>query len=102
MFINYIEDLSKQTPESVYVPTFSNFFGYNDRFAYGGSEVMDVYNDRFDMVDQCPEFHPESMLKYCLDSQGISVKDTEARFLTIRKNGEFVYPIFEERFGDKV
>lgn len=99
MFFNNIEDLTTLNPDKIYIPKFSNFFGYNDRFAFGGSHVMDIYNNRFNDIDTFPEFHPESMLKFCLDSKNIAVERTNLHFFTVRNNG-YVYPVTEERFGD--
>lgn len=99
MFNNSIEDLTNLNPDSIYIPKFSNFFGYNDRFAFGSSSVMDVYNNRIDRIDECPDFHPESILKYCLDTSNVKINRTNVNFFTVRPN-ELVYPTFEERFGD--
>ena len=99
MFFNPIENLNSLDPNSIYIPKFSNFFGYNDRFAFGGSGLMDVYNNRFNSIDNFPEFHPESMLKYCLDNASIKVNRTNIHFYTARKD-KFIYPVYEERFGD--
>jgi hypothetical protein len=99
MFFNDIEDLSTLDPNKIYIPKFSNFYGYNDRFAFGGSEAMDVYNNRFHYIDTFPEFHPESMLKYCLDINKIPVERTNSHFFTVRNTG-YVYPVLEDRFGD--
>lgn len=99
MFINGIEDLSILNPDCIYIPKFSNFFGYNDRFAFGGSAVMDIYNNRFDRIDECPEFHPETILKYCLDTSYVTINRTSATFFTVRPH-ELVYPTVQEQFGD--
>lgn len=99
LFLNGIEDLTNLNPDNIYIPKFSNFFGYNDRFAFGGSNVMDVYNNRLDRIDECPDFHPESILKFCLDSANIGISRTSAEFYTVRLN-EYIYPTYEERFGD--
>ncbi len=60
---------------------------------------MDVYNNRLDRIDECPDFHPESILKFCLDSANIGISRTSAEFYTVRLN-EYIYPTYEERFGD--
>lgn len=99
MFNNNIEDLTNLNPDRIYIPKFSNFFGYNDRFAYGSSELMDIYNNRLDMVDICPDFHPESILKYCLDSRQVKIDRTGVDFYTVRPN-DLVYPYYNPEFGD--
>jgi hypothetical protein len=41
-----IEDLRTQDPEKIHIPWFNNFKGLNDRFAFGGPRVMDIYSIR--------------------------------------------------------
>lgn len=103
-FFSDIEDLATIDPNAIYIPTFCNYWGYQDRFAFGGSEVMDVYHDKLALVDVCCAeggiFHPESMLKWVIDRAGVPVKRTEIVFDTLRKNGDRIRPSWEACYGD--
>jgi hypothetical protein len=46
LFHKPIEDLSTLDPNFLYVPNFDNHRGLNDRFAFGGPEIMDVYSNK--------------------------------------------------------
>lgn len=95
-FHNDLEDLAECDPACLYVPTFHNFFGLNDRFAFGGYEVMKVYMNRLDNMDEYIAaggiFHPESHLKWTMERAGIKVKRTQILFDLVRKTGEHVKP----------
>lgn len=95
-FHNDMEDLKDCDPNCLYVPTFHNFFGLNDRFAFGGYEVMKVYMNRLDNMDEYIAaggiFHPESHLKWTMERAGIKVKRTQILFDLVRKTGEHVKP----------
>lgn len=77
-FGSRIEDLSRCKPECIYLPGHDNWGGYNDRFAFGGSQLMNTYSSRFLAFSQLamlPEgFHPERLLKYFLDSRCVPVE----------------------------
>lgn len=95
-FHSNIEDLSKCDPNAVYVPTFHNFFGLNDRFAFGGYDAMKVYCERLDTMDDYIAaggvFHPESHLKWALSQGGIPFLRTSVTFDLIRANGQRIKP----------
>lgn len=95
-FHNNIEELSECDPRAVYVPTFHNFFGLNDRFAFGGYDVMKVYHERLDTMDEYIAaggvFHPESHLKWVLATAGIPFLRTKVTFDLIRGNGQRIKP----------
>ncbi|MDD2763130.1 MAG: hypothetical protein PHE83_04030 [Opitutaceae bacterium] len=105
-FFSDIEDLAACDPSAVYLPTFCNYWGYQDRFAFGGVRAMDAYHDKCALVDTCMAaggvFHPESILKWAIDHAGVPVKRTEILFDTLRKNGSRIRPVWEERYGDVV
>jgi len=86
------------------VPTFSNYWGYQDRFAFGGSAAMDVYHDKLRLLDEFVAgggiFHPETILKWVLDRAGTPVQRTGVVFDTVRKNGERLRPVWHETYGD--
>lgn len=105
-FHNDIEDLRKCDPACLYVPTFHNFFGLNDRFAFGGYDVMKVYMNRLDTMDDYIAaggvFHPESHLKWVMARAGIEVKRTRILFDLVRKDGTHVKPQWNHdcNYGD--
>jgi len=64
--------------ESIYVPLADNFGGYNDRFAVGPRNLMEVYMNRLDYWmsennDETFTTHNETNLKNHLDNHNISV-----------------------------
>lgn len=95
-FHNDIENLNDCDTSCVYVPTFHNFYGLNDRFAFGGYEAMKVYCNRLDTMDDYIAaggiFHPESHLKWVMERAGIEVRRTQILFDLVRKNGTHVKP----------
>lgn len=95
-FHNDIENLRDCDPTAVYVPTFHNFYGLNDRFAFGGYEAMRVYCNRLDNMDQYIAlgnvFQPESHLAWSLMQNCITVKCTRVLFDLVRKGGKHVKP----------
>ncbi len=105
-FYSDMEDLAACDASSAYVPTFSNYYGYQDRFAFGGPVAMDAYHDKFRLLDAYVEqggiFHPETLLKWALDRAGVTVRRTEVIFDTLRKNGLRKRPAWEARFGDQI
>lgn len=105
-FYSDVEELASCDPSAVYLPTFSNYYGYQDRFAFGGPAAMDAYHDKFSLLDTCMAengiFHPESMLKWALDRAGTPVKRTAILFDTLRKNGYLKRPVWSAKYGDIV
>lgn len=93
-FHNDIEDLRDCDPAAVYVPTFHNFHGLNDRFAFGGYEAMRVYCNRIDTLDEYiaigGPFQPESHLRWAM--RNFMVRRTRVLFDLVRKNGQHVKP----------
>jgi hypothetical protein len=103
-FFSDIESLADCDPSAIYVPTFCNYWGYQDRFAFGGPKAMDVYHEKFDLIDAYIAtggiFHPESMLKWMIDRDGTPVKRTSILFDTLRKNGSRIRPDWQTVYGD--
>jgi len=105
-FHNDIEDFADCDPACIYVPTFHNFYGLNDRFAFGGYEAMKVYCNRLDTMDEYIAsggiFHPESHLKWTLQRAGIEVKRTQILFDLVRRGGLHVKPQWnhDANYGD--
>ena len=97
----------KKNPESprkeaIYIPRFSNFWGYNDRFAFGGYDMMKTYFMRFEKFDEYINdkgiFHPETFLAYAL--KNIPVKRTKAIFNTLRNDGTLDKAISRKEWND--
>lgn len=88
--------------DAVYIPKFSNFYGYNDRFAFGAYSMMKKYFTRFTKLDGYINkkgiFHPETFLAHAL--QDIPVKRTKAVFHTLRKDGTLDKAISKKEWND--
>ena len=92
-------------PNSICMPKRDNYYGYNDRFAFGPTHLMQPYMTRIDAFGEFAQDHPvhtEIFLKWFLDSRGITVSRMNAKFLTIRKNGSFLPPQQQECYGDSM
>ena len=98
--------LSELSPHAVYLPGFSNFFGYNDRFAFGPPHLMDIYMDRFTTFDDYftngGEFHMESFLAWTVRKNQIPIARTTAEFDTLRLDGTRVPPFRHRGMGDTI
>lgn len=94
------------SPPTVFIPTFHNFHGLCDRFAFGSYEAMEVYCNRFDNLDAyCAQggiFQPETHLEWTMRQAGVSVYRTRAIFNLRRKDGSIVAPSWNEGcdYGD--
>lgn len=102
-----IEDLGGLDPAYVYLPTFGNFHGYNDRFAFGGAAVMDVYHARLgEPLDTYLAaggvLHPECILRGILDRADIPVRRTGVIFDTLRPNGTRLALTWSHHYGDVI
>lgn len=88
--------------DALHVPTFANWFGLNDRLAWGSHDVMRRYCTRLDRldeyIDQGGVFHAESFLAWAM--QGVAVKRTRAVFASVRKNGTRDEPVWALHAGD--
>jgi hypothetical protein len=98
--------LFRVPPESpspaFHVPSFSNWFGLNDQFAYGSPDVMRRYFTRLDRLDSYIDsggtFHPESFLAWAM--QGVPVHRTRAVFDLLRLDGTRTEPVRLPQCGD--
>jgi len=106
LFFSDIEDLSTCDPTACYLPTFCNYWGYQDRFAFGGPAVMKTYHDKLALIDdyiaQGGIYHPESMLKWMIDRVNTPVRRTEIMFDTLRKNGQRIRAVWDATYGDPI
>jgi hypothetical protein len=90
-------DLSNLEFDKIYLPLENDHFGYNDRFAIGSREVMEVYMNRFDFwMKQHPEIvnyttHIETNLKIWLDINTIPIDRIPFSYCTCRVDGDVEY-----------
>jgi hypothetical protein len=85
-----------------WVPTFCNWWGLNDRFAFGDLQAMQRYFTRLDRLDEYIDaggiFHPESFLAWAM--QGVKVTRSRAVFSTLRADGSLDRPVWVFDAGD--
>jgi hypothetical protein len=106
-FFSDLEDLATLEPDAAYIPTFCNYWGYQDRFAFGSSKWMDAYHDKCgDLLDtyiaEGGIYHPETYLKWVLDRAGAPIKRTQILFDTLRKDGSRIRASWHKCYGDIV
>lgn len=86
-------DLSILKPNTIFIPYKNDWEGYNDRFAIGDRNVMEIYMNRFDFwMKEHPNISPytthvENNLKIYLDSNKISTERIPFSYSTLRENG---------------
>lgn len=88
----------------VWIPKFSNWYGLNDRFAWGSDLEMDLYSNRFDALDHYLAaggvFHPESFLFWTLAVRRVPIFRSDVAFYTLRKNGDRIVPDFHSEYRE--
>jgi hypothetical protein len=103
LFITPIEDALTLEIGTIYVPGHNSFNGYNDRFAFGTSEVMAIYSDRLDWIIENVQHgyrvHPEMSLKDYLGQKQVPVKHSRVVLHTLR-HGELDRAIFKLKYRD--
>lgn len=84
------------------VPRFANWYGYNDRFAWGSLRDMRRYFMRLDRLDEYIDgggvFHPETFLAWAME--GVPAMRTRAVFATLRPDGTRDEPVWCRECGD--
>jgi hypothetical protein len=84
------------------VPTFANWWGFNDRFAFGDLQAMRRYFMRLDRLDLYIStggiFHPETFLAWAM--HGVPVQRTQTVFATLRPDGTRDEAVWFEDAGD--
>lgn len=100
--LQFIVEPEEPTPDGFYVPTFANWWGLNDRFAWGPPEVMRQYFNRLDVlddyIDQGGVFHAESFLAWAM--RDVPVKRTRAVTASLRGDGTRDEPVWVQECGD--
>jgi hypothetical protein len=85
-----------------WVPTFCNWWGLNDRYAFGDLPAMRRYFTRLDRLDEYIDaggiFHPETFLGWAM--QGVKMTRTRAVFSTLRADGSLDRPVWVFDAGD--
>jgi hypothetical protein len=85
-----------------HVPRFANWWGFNDRFAFGDLLTMRAYFTRLARLDEYISsggiFHPETFLRSSM--AGCSVHRTRAVFATLRPDGSRDEPVWIPEAGD--
>lgn len=90
------------TSDGFYVPAFANWWGLNDRFAWGSRDVMRLYFNRLDVLDeyinQGGVFHSESFLAWAM--RDVPVRRTRAVTASLRGDGTRDEPVWLPECGD--
>jgi hypothetical protein len=103
--IEFAAVTSRRPPaRGVFIPKFSNWYGLNDRFAWGSDLEMDTYSNRFEKLDDYIAaggvFHPESFLFWSLAAGRAPILRSNVAFFTLRKNGDRVLPDFHSEYRE--
>lgn len=99
--LQFLVEPEHPTPEFT-VPAFANWWGLNDRFAWGSPDVMRRYFNRLDVldeyIDQGGVFHAESFLAWAM--RDVPVKRTRAVTVSLRSDGTRDEPVWCREAGD--
>lgn len=102
-YLSFIESLEELNSDRIYIPRHDNWGGYCDRFAFGSSELMDIYCDSWltaeENFKEVGYMHSEPHLKWHLDRAGVEVRRTQVNFNTVR-HGECWKPCYHTHLGD--
>lgn len=75
----------------LFIPLFGNFGGVCDQFAYGSSEIMDVYSSLYSNINKYMEagapMHPERLLQFHVDVNKLPLTKVNVKYLIKRANG---------------
>lgn len=97
-------DVPPESPatDALHVPTFCNYGGVNDRFAFGGLTAMRTYFTRFDRLDKYIDlgnvFHPETFLAWAMHNT--VARWSRVVFATLRPDGTRDEPQWYGELGD--
>jgi hypothetical protein len=100
------ETIAETDLNNIFIPKFSNYHGFNDRFAFGNYENMKTYFTRFkrldEFIDKRGMFHPETFLGWSLIDKQITVRRTNAVFWSVRKDGSKIEPNYNINESDTI
>jgi SAM-dependent methyltransferase len=75
----------------LFIPMYGNFGGICDQFAYGSSNIMDIYSGLYSNLQKYLEagapMHPERILQFHVEANKLPVAKVNVRFLIKRANG---------------
>jgi SAM-dependent methyltransferase len=76
---------------SVFIPAFDFYLGYNDKFAFGTSKAMDIYSLCYDYIstyyDKGCIFNAESIMKFHFNYFAIPLKRCNIKYTIFRVDG---------------
>lgn len=81
--------------QTIILPNWHSSGGYNDRFAFGTLDVINLWGNRFDEIFNYCEIsrkplHAERLLKYVCTKNRLSVYKTGMRASRVRANGSII------------
>lgn len=90
--INQVKEASTQI-NSIYIPTWHNWDGVNDRMALGCYNTIKIYANRLDNISDYLEttknpLHAEKFLKFLLNKYNIEIKELNLIGKRVRSNGK--------------
>lgn len=76
---------------NLYIPMYGNFGGINDQFAFGSSNIMDVYSSLYSNIEKYllrgAPMHPEKLLQYHIEFNKLPVAKVHFKYVIRRPNG---------------
>jgi hypothetical protein len=103
LYVFPLESLSNIIASSVYLPAHDSWGGFNDRFAFGSSDIMDIYSNRYQfLADYLKEglfVHPETLLATHLARSRVAVRSTQVVHHLYR-HGTLNKACFKTEYGD--
>lgn len=79
--------------DSIYIPTYGDFGGINDQFAFSNSRNMDVYCSLFNRINEYLNegqiLNPETLLKYHIEKNKLPVNRFSCNYILRRPDGTF-------------
>lgn len=75
----------------LFMPVFGNFAGLCDQFAYGSSDIMDVYSSLYSNINKYMDagapMQPEKLVQYHVSATKLPLSKVHVRYLIKRANG---------------
>jgi len=94
----------KHNQNNLFIPSYGDYGGINDQFAYGSEELMDIYSsiydNMFNYLEEGCGANPEHLVKFCLQKNGINPIRTNDRYHIRRQDGSILQnKYFEQKMG---